>query len=294
MGRDTLPLPIRLALVLLAVGVMGARPVERAPQDGPPPPVTSLLAPGRTPPLLVAHRGLSARYPENTLSAFRAAADAGALMLELDVGLTSDGRVVVLHDETLERTTDGHGALSATSLSEVQALDAGSWFAAEFAGEPVPTLEAVLDELGPRIAINIEIKPEAVRSTPEGGIEAQVVAMVQDRGLESRVVFSSFEPTAVGRIERLAPSLHTALLYHNEIPFDPVALLELYGVDGLHMNRRHLTPELVARIHESGRYVGAYTANTRKELYPLLWAGVDAIFTDDVSAAASELEIPVR
>lgn len=294
MPRDARPRRLfSLVVLAAAVGLMGAGGGGGGGEDGPAPAVARLLVPGRTPPLLVAHRGLSARYPENTLAAFRAAADEGARMLELDVGLTADGQVVVLHDETLDRTTDGSGSLSASPLAEITGLDAGSWFAPEFAGEPLPTLAQVLDELGSRIAINVEIKPEAVRSTAEGGIEEQVVAMVRERGLGSRVVFSSFEPAAVGRIERMAPELHTALLYHHEMPFDPVELLALYGVDGLHMNRRHVTPEIVEKVHESGRYVGAYTANARKELFPLLWAGVDAIFTDDPTAAARELEIPL-
>jgi glycerophosphoryl diester phosphodiesterase len=251
--------------------------------------MTARIEPGRGTPLLVAHRGVSARFPENTLSAFQAAVADGARMLELDVGLSADGVPVVLHDETLDRTTDGQGPLSAMPLARIAELDAGSWFAPVFAGEPVPTLARVLDELGGRIAINVEIKPEAVRSEPGGGIEEQVVALVQARSLEDRVVVSSFEPTAVGRVKRLDPGLPAALLYHHELPFDAVALLALYGADGLHVNKRHVTAELVATLHAAGCYLGAYTANTAPDLRRLTALGVDAIFTDDVAAARSLL-----
>jgi glycerophosphoryl diester phosphodiesterase len=247
--------------------------------------MTSRIEPGRGSPLLVAHRGVSARFPENTLAAFHAAVADGALMLELDVGLSADGVPVVLHDETLNRTTDGRGPLSAMAWPQVAELDAGSWFGPAFAGEPVPTLARVLDELGGRIAINVEIKPEAVRSEPAGGIEEQVVALVRARALEDQVVISSFEPTAVGRIKRLFPELPAALLYHNELPQDAVALLALYEADGLHVNKRHVTAELVETLHAAGRYVGVYTANSARDLRRLGELGVDAIFTDDVAAA---------
>ena len=253
------------------------------------PPVTARIDAGRPRPLLVAHRGVSARFPENTLVAFRAAVDEGSRMLELDVGLTADGVPVVLHDETLDRTTDGEGSLSFATLDQITPLDAGRWFDPAFAGEPVPTLARVLDELGGRIAINIEIKPEAVRSDPAGGIEEQVVALVRARSLEEAVVVSSFEPTAVGRVKRLAPEIRAALLYHHEMPFDPVALLRLYGADGLHVNQRHVTAEVVAALHAAGLYVGCYTANSKADLRRLTELGVDAIFTDDPVAARRAL-----
>ncbi|MDP7113834.1 MAG: glycerophosphodiester phosphodiesterase family protein [Myxococcota bacterium] len=247
--------------------------------------MTSRIEPGRGSPLLVAHRGVSARFPENTLAAFHAAVADGARMLELDVGLSADGVPVVLHDETLDRTTDGRGPLSAMALAQVAELDAGSWFGPAFAGEPVPTLARVLDEFGGRIAINVEIKPEAVRSDPAEGIEEQVVALVRARALEDQVVVSSFEPTAVGRVKRLFPGLPAALLYHHELPHDAVALLALCEADGLHVNKRHVTAELVETLHAAGRYVGAYTANSAPDLRRLTGLGVDAIFTDDVVAA---------
>ncbi len=278
---------MRLAPGAALVAVLAAAPAAPAAEE--PPPVSELLAPGRAEPLLIAHRGLSARFPENTMAAFRAAADAGAEMLELDVGLSSDGQVVVLHDATLDRTTDGRGELSGQPWSALAALDAGAWFDPAFAGERLPLLSQVLDELGGRIAINVEIKPEAVHSALAGGIEEQVVAMVRQRGLQPRVTVSSFEPGAVARVHRLDPSIRTAVLYHTELELDPVALVTLFGADGLHCNRHHVTAAAVGALHERGLYVGVYTANEAGELRRLRDLGVDAIFTDDVTAAREAL-----
>jgi len=252
--------------------------------------VSALLAAGRAEPLLVAHRGVSARFPENTMAAFRAAADEGARMLELDVGLSADGSLVVLHDATLERTTDGVGLLSSHPLEQLAHLDAGSWFDPRFAAERLPTLEQVFAELGDRIAINVEIKPEAVSSTAEGGIEEKVVALARQHALQSRIVVSSFEPAAVARVKRMAPQIRAALLYHHELDLDPVQLAALFRADGLHLNRRHVTAAAVDALHGSGLYLGVYTVNEAEELLRLRGMGVDAIFTDDPSAARAVLD----
>ena len=123
-------------------------------------------------PWVVAHRGYSGLYPENTASAFEAAIGAGADMIELDVCLTKDRIPVVIHDQTLERTTDGHGLVSEFTLSELKKLDAGSWFSPKFKGESIPTLEEILLQIRGKISVNIEIKPESYESAgPADAIE---------------------------------------------------------------------------------------------------------------------------
>lgn len=251
--------------------------------------VTELLRAGRAEPLLVAHRGVSARFPENTIAAFVAAVEDGAAMLELDVGLSADGEVVVLHDATLDRTTDGQGMLSEQTLALLKGLDAGAWFDPRFVGERLPTLAEVYDAVGQRIAINVEIKREAVRSTVEGGIEEKVIALTRERDLENRIVVSSFDPGAVARVKRLAPEVRAGVLYGHEVMFDPADLVSLFGADGLHMNKRHVTETIVRQLHERGFWVGAYTANEPEDLLRLKELGVDAIFTDDVAAARRTL-----
>ena len=251
--------------------------------------VTAMLRPGRTPPLLIAHRGLSARYPENTLAAFRAAIEAGGEMLELDVGLSADGHVIVLHDDTLDRTTNGEGRLADSLIERLNMLDAGAWFDRSFAGERLPTLAEALDLARGRSAVNIEIKPEAAGSELRGGVEEKVVALVRERHMEEAVLVSSFAPFVVERIKRLAPNLSTALLYGRAVDFDPVELVTRVRADGLNMSRRHLTADLVRRLHASGRFLCVYTVDSPEELERVSALGVDGIFTNDIEAAAAAL-----
>ena len=149
-------------------------------------------------PLVIAHRGASGTAPENTLAAFRRAVACGADMVELDVQLTRDGEVVVVHDFTLDRTTDGTGAVGASSLAEIRRLDAGAWFAPAFLGEAVPTLGEVLGAIG--LPVNVELKPVG-----DQGLEAETLAVVRAAGALGRVVFSSFDPGALERLRALTP-----------------------------------------------------------------------------------------
>ena len=137
---------------------------------------------------VIAHRGFSGAAPENTLAAVRAAIEVGADMVEIDVTLTSDGHIVVIHDETLDRTTTGSGRVSDFTLTELQRLDAGGWFAPRFAGERIPTLDQVLDEIEGRILLNVEIKSEAV----ERGIVTKVASAIRKRGMMEQLWFPRF------------------------------------------------------------------------------------------------------
>ncbi|MEW5822068.1 MAG: glycerophosphodiester phosphodiesterase family protein, partial [Cyanobacteriota bacterium] len=136
-------------------------------------------------PLIIAHRGFSAQAPENTIAAFDAAIKSGVPFIELDVTLTKDGELIIIHDDTLDRTTNGKGLVSEFTLEELKKLDAGEWFCREFKGEQLPTLSEVLDRYGNKIAINIEIKSQNDPDTP---IVDKVVEMVKNKKLESAVV----------------------------------------------------------------------------------------------------------
>src|SRR5439155_1600574 len=152
---------------------------------------------GRVPPLIIAHRGASGTCPENTLVAFARAAALGAHMIELDVQLTRDGAVVVMHDWTLERTTDGSGAVCDRTLAEIRGLDAGAWFGSAFRGTRVPTLAEVLAAVG--LPVNVELKPVG-----DDGLEARALAVVESAGAPARVVLSSFDAGAVERLRAFA------------------------------------------------------------------------------------------
>ena len=151
---------------------------------------------------MIAHRGASLIAPENTLLAFRLAAELGADAIELDVKLTADGHAVIHHDRTLDRTTDGSGPLSAKTLEELQRLDAGSHLDLKFSGESIPTLRQVFHEIGDRLLMNIELTNYA---RPFNGLPEVVSRMIFEFDLMGRVLISSFNPIALIKMRRFAP-----------------------------------------------------------------------------------------
>jgi glycerophosphoryl diester phosphodiesterase len=227
----------------------------------------------RTRPIVIAHRGFSAEAPENTLASVRAAIAAGADMIEVDVTLTADGEVVVIHDDTLDRTTDGSGLVVAHSLEQLLRLDAGAWFARRFRGERIPTLAQVLDEVRGRILINVEIKPEAVGERTEGGIAERVVRLIEERDMRDQVIVSSFEPRALLQIDEVDPELATASLYNKDLhlDMDPLAIVGAVGSRALNLSQDRVTPAIVERCRQNQVQVG---------MRRLIRMDVDAIFTD--------------
>lgn len=229
--------------------------------------------------LNLAHRGFSANYPENTMAAFRAAVDAGCDGLELDVHLSADGEVVVLHDDTLERTTDGFGPVSARSLAELQALDAGSWMSPRFAGEHIPHLDEVLAlaaETG--ILLNIEIKNTGEYNAP---LVEKVLAMVQERNLESQVLLSSFHCGTVEAAAKLDPKIVSALLYSNPL-IRAISLCRKGGMRAVHPAYQLLfyNPLLLRLCRAKGLMVNVWTVNLPEDMRRLIRMGVDGIITN--------------
>jgi glycerophosphoryl diester phosphodiesterase len=146
------------------------------------------------PPWIIGHRGYSAKYPENTLIAYQAALVAGATMVELDVMFSRDRKIVVIHDTTLSRTTNGHGTVADFTLAELSRLDAGSWFDAHSANQHLPELSEVLDLVKDRAYVNIEIKSNAYESHhPPDAIEKQVIEMLRQKNLLDTGMISSFD-----------------------------------------------------------------------------------------------------
>ncbi|MCG8459948.1 MAG: hypothetical protein MI919_27010 [Holophagales bacterium] len=250
--------------------------------DRPMPPTTFEAFVRAEGPLVIAHRGFSGKAPENTRIAVEQAIELGADMVEIDVTLTSDGHVIALHDETLDRTTDGTGLALERSLEEIRALDAGSWFGEEFAGEPVPTLDEVLEQVAGRILLNIEIKTEAVTDEPAGGIAQKVAELVRSRGLEPAVVVSSFDPRPLAHLRQLAPEIATASLYTKEIHEgkSPHEITAQVGSVMFNVGRRHLDAAMLADTRERRLPVAVYTVNEVEDFAGLAERGVHAVFTD--------------
>ena len=231
--------------------------------------------------LVIAHRGFSGVAPENTLIAFQKAIEIGADMLEFDVLHSRDGHIVVIHDDTLDRTTNGHGGVSDYSLAELKQLDAGSWFSPEFANERIPTLREALELTRGKIRVNIEIKFEAVNLVQFGpGIEDEIVDLVEELGMEQDVMVSSFHPMAVERIKKRNPNIVTALLYHDVIKKSPSAILKGLRADGFNPSLKHVKPQHIDEAHAAGHPVTVYTVNQAEDLQTLINWGVDGIFTD--------------
>jgi glycerophosphoryl diester phosphodiesterase len=233
-------------------------------------------ASGRT--RVIAHRGFSGAAPENTIAAVRAAIEINADMVEIDVTLTADGQIVVIHDETLDRTTDGSGRVSDFTRAELQQLDAGGWFAPRFAGERIPSLDAVLDETEDRILLNVEIKSEAV----DRGIVAKVASAIRRQGMIDQVVVSSFSPKGLQEMNSAAPEIWTAVLYNTEFHTDrdPVEIVTDLGASVFNIKRQRLTRKMLRRCREHDIPVGLYTVNRPRRMRRLVKKGIDAIFTD--------------
>jgi len=233
-------------------------------------------------PLIIGHRGYSAKYPENTLAAFQGALDAGVKMIELDVTLTRDRKLIVIHDDTLERTTNGRGPVSDYRLDELKELDAGSWFDPRFADERIPTLEEVIDLIEGCIRINIEIKSSAYEAhQPPDAIEKQVLELVRGKTAKDSVLISSFEWKILENIRRTGDAPAIGLLSQHAADMSSVKNCKRLKAFSWNASQRKLDRQQVAMMHDAGVRVYAYTVNSRDLLKKLLAMGVDGVFSDD-------------
>jgi len=237
-------------------------------------------------PKIVAHRGASKRAPENTLAAIAKAAELGARAVEFDVTVSADGVPVLMHDETLERCSDGDGPVILKTLSELQALDAGSWFKAEFAGERIPTLEQAL-ELAARLdmAVNLELKPTLGWEGPT--IEAVCGTLKTVWRGDTPLLVSSFNPLALELFAARMPDVDMGLLTDAVSP-DWRGRLARFNCVSLHCYEPFVTPELVRAIHAHGSRLHVFTVNDPAKARDLFAWGVDAVFTDRPDALLEE------
>jgi len=233
-------------------------------------------------PLIIAHRGYRAKYPENTLASFKAALAAGAGMLELDVMLTKDRKVVVIHDATLERTTDGHGQVNSYTLKELKELDAGSWFHPRFAGEHLPALEEVLGLVHGRTFLNIEIKSNAYEAHhPPDAIEKQVVELVRRKNALTSVLISSFEWKILENVASMEDAPAIALISKYPAEGDNVKRCIRLKAFSWHPNCSELKYDQVRIMREEGIRVFPYNVDSPGEYQRMIQMDVDGIITSD-------------
>ncbi len=239
-------------------------------------------------PIIFAHRGASAHAPENTIPSFELALVQGADAIELDAKLTADGQIVVLHDATVDRTTEGAGRLAQKNLADLRSLDAGSFFSEQFRGVQIPTLEEVFEAVGKRIFINVELTNYAA---PRDALVEKVCTLVKKHALEKSVIFSSFLPSNLRQAERFLPEVPRGLLALGGwmgtwarsfgFSFGEYAALHPYLTD--------VNAQQVSRVHRLKRRIHVWTVNQPEDIERLNAWGVDGIFTDDPQLALQKI-----
>jgi glycerophosphoryl diester phosphodiesterase len=229
--------------------------------------------------LVVAHRGASSLAPENTLAALRLALQAGAEMVEVDVQITTDGRIVVIHDTTLERTTNGHGVVARHSFAQLRQLDAGTWFGEAFRNERIPLLTEVFELLRGRACIDVEIKPPARDEDWRQRVNL-ITAATAAAGMTPYTLFSSFHHDSLRYIHSLQQGFHTAALLPPGDERLASQLLRDTGCQGFVCALDQLTPARAADLAEHGIFAGVYTINTEAEVELAIAGNARAIVTD--------------
>src|SRR5215470_6213239 len=235
--------------------------------------------PGHSLPRLIGHRGACGLAPENTVASFRKAAELGVRWVEFDVHLSTDGVPVVIHDNTVNRTTSGRGAVAALTLAELQALDAGAWFERRFEGERVPTLEAtvaLLGKLGLGAVVEIKPSPGAEAATADAAVRLLLTRWPDH--LPPPMV-SSFRTAAIERAREVAPGIARALLV-GRVRRGWQSDIDRLGCSALHADQRRLDATTVASVTRAGLPLFAYTVNDAARATELFRWGVAAVFSD--------------
>jgi len=227
------------------------------------------------PPLVIAHRGASGHAPENTLAAFERAVELGAGFIETDLRLTRDLQFVALHDEMLERTTNGRGPVQEHALADVRKLDAGQWFDRQFRGQRIPTLDEIL-VFGRQhdVVFYLEVKYDAA-----WGMHHALLAALRNTESTARTVVISFDPATLVALRKADSSIMMGLLVNEKRP-DIVEESLNAGARQLCLRSTLVTPDLIERAHKSDLHIIPWTVNSADEMRTMIAAGVDGIMTN--------------
>src|SRR5262249_1737359 len=225
--------------------------------------------------LVIAHRGASGHCPENTLAAFKRAVSLGANFIETDLQLTRDAQFVAIHDDTVNRTTNGQGKVHDLTQAELRRLDAGSWFGSEFTGERVPTLDEILEFSKKNdVVFYLELKP-----TGAWGGEHTLIGALRQSGEIARAVVISFDARIIEALRKIEPTLMTGLLFDGQID-QPLERALTIGARQLAVRGDLVTPALIAEAHRRDLQVVCWTVNQPAHMRMLIEAGVDGIMSD--------------
>ena len=220
--------------------------------------------------MVIAHRGASSYAPENTLVAFDLALEMGVRHIELDVDFTSDGHIVVIHDDTVDRTTNGSGPVTSHTLAALRALDAGSWFGDKFTGERIPTFHEVLERYKGRVHLHTEIKGLSP------SLSQQTADLIRTHGMEEQVTITSFQNVRLEEMRAYAPELPVGWLVV-EASGAIIAQARAMGVTQLCPRANTVTPELVRRLHAEGFVARAWGVTTEDLMQQVVQAGADGM-----------------
>ena len=239
-------------------------------------------------PILLAHRGDLAHAPENTLPSFSQAIQKGADGVELDAKLTVDGHVIVIHDETVGRTTNGKGKVASFTLEDIRRLDAGRWFDAKFSGTQVPLLEEVFETVGKNKLINIELTNYF---SPRDGLVKKVCELIKRHNNAGQIIFSSFLPSNLKVAAQTLPQIPRGLLaMPGVLGWWARSFGFMFGdYQALHPHISSVSREQIQRAHRIKRRVHVWTANEPEDVKRLSDWGVDGLFTDDPTTALKAL-----
>lgn len=239
-------------------------------------------------PVIIAHRGASAHAPENTLSALKLALEQGADAVEFDVQLSADKKVVVIHDSTLDRTTNGTGRIRDHNLSYLQNLNAGHAYGPAFPDEKIPTLGSVFDTLGSSTYFNIELKNTQV---PFNELTKKVSEIIRKYNMQDRVIVSSFNPAALNKIDKALPGLWKGLLLYSPLQLELIKFFPfiINKYQSIHIPYSSLKIRTVKYLQHRNKMVFAYTINHPKDILLAQKCGLDGFFTDDPALARRAL-----
>jgi len=225
--------------------------------------------------LIIAHRGASGHAPENTLAAFKKAVALGAAFIETDLQLTRDAHFVAIHDDTLDRTTNGEGKVHDRTLAELRKLDAGSWFGSEFAGERIPTLEEILEFSKKNdVVFYLELKPGG-----SWGGEHALIGALRESGEIPRSVVISFESAILANLRKIEPTIMTGVLYDGQL-VDPLDTALQVGARQIVVRADLVTPWMLSEARRKDLQVVCWTVNHPAHIRQLKAAGVDGIMSD--------------
>ncbi len=229
--------------------------------------------------LVFGHRGAKAYAPMNTLPAFELALKQGAAGIELDVHRSKDGHAVICHDFTVDATSNGSGMVTQMTLAELKALDAGSWFSAEYAGVQIPTLDEVFEAVGRHLIVNVEIKSMDVETTD--GVEQVTADCIRRHGMTDRVIVSSFNPHTLIRFRQIAPDVAIGFLHMAAAGMPTADVMAGHAYEAFHPYYQDITPEVIAATHAAGRVLNTWTVNDPTDALRLRDWGVDCVITDN-------------